>query len=82
MQEYPEEESKSLDALDLTKVDLNRAVSIARRFLEQYHSPVILNSTRLDGTAWIISMEVGLLKDDVMEVAIDAETGKILWYYH
>lgn len=67
---------------DGTLVNVNQAISIARKFLMQYHSPVILKSSGLNDKTWIISMEVGLLKEDIIAVRIDAETGKILGYDH
>lgn len=63
-------------------IDSNRAVAIARKFLEQYHSSIIFKSAYNDRKIWMVSMEVGLLDDDVIEVAIDAKTGKILGYSH
>lgn len=68
--------------IDKITVNENKAVSIARKFLEQYHSPVIFKSAYLEKEMWKISMEVGLLKDDVIEVIINTKTGKILGYYH
>src|SRR6267143_2607788 len=64
------------------KMNVNRATSIARKFLEQYHSPAIFKSAYHDKKTWRISMEVGLLKDDVIEVVVDATSGKILGYDH
>ncbi len=65
-----------------TAVDESRAIAIARRFLVQYHSPVIFKSASFHKKTWIVSMEVGLLNEDIMVVKIDAETGKILGYDH
>lgn len=59
-----------------------KATEIARKFLEQYHSPVIPKNAVLDKKRWFVSLEVGMSKDDFMEVAVDAETGKILGYTH
>ncbi len=63
-------------------IDSNKAVAIARKFLEQYHSSIIFKSAYNDKKTWMVSMEVGLLDDDIIEVAIDAKTGKILGYSH
>ena len=67
---------------DGTLIDINQAISIARKFLMQYHSLVILKSSCLNDKTWIISMEVGLLKEDIIAVKIDADTGKISGYDH
>lgn len=58
----------------------NRIISIARKFLEQYHSPVIFRSLKKEEGLWIVSMEVGLSKEEIIEVFIDAESGKIECY--
>ena len=63
-------------------IDANRATEIARKFLEQYHSSIIFKSAYNNKKTWMVSMEVGLLDDDIIEVAIDAKTGKILGYSH
>ncbi|MGI0059401.1 MAG: hypothetical protein ACREBJ_06495 [Nitrosotalea sp.] len=67
---------------DEIKIDSNKAIAIARKFLEQYHSSIIFKSAYNDGKTWTVSMEVGLLDDDIMEVAVDVRTGKILGYSH
>lgn len=59
-----------------------KATEIARKFLEQYHSPVIPKNAILHKKRWFVSLEVGLSRDDFMEVVIDAKTGKILGYNH
>lgn len=59
-----------------------KATEIARKFLEQYHSPVIAKTALLHKKRWFVSLEVGLSANDFMEVVIDAETGKILGYDH
>ena len=63
-------------------IDPNEAIAIARRFLIQYHSPVIFRSVVLNNKTWVVSMEVGLLKEDIMAVKIDSENGRILGYDH
>ena len=67
---------------EINRMDVNKATSIARKFLEQYHSSIIFKSAHSDKKTWMISMEVGLLDDYIIEVAIDAKTGKILGYSH
>lgn len=67
---------------DEIKIDNSKAITIARKFLEQYHSSIIFKSADSDGNVWMISMEVGLLDDDIITVAVDAKTGKILGYSH
>jgi len=82
MRKSLEKKAQSNDSQLNVKIDINKAISISRRFLEQYHSPVIFKSAYNDEKTWRISMEVGLSKNDIMEVAIDTGTGKILGYNH
>ncbi len=63
-------------------INESRAIAIARKFLEQYHSPVIFRSLSAEGTMCCVSMEVGLLKEEIIDVLIDTTTGKILKYSH
>lgn len=70
------------DKESIFTIERKKAIDIARKFLEQYHSPVIPKTALLDKNRWFVSLEVGLSKDDYMEVVIDAETGKILGYNH
>lgn len=65
-----------------TSVDPSQAIAIARRFLNQYHSLVIFRSISPSSNSWIVSMEVGLLKEDIMAVRIDSKDGRILGYDH
>ena len=73
-----EDDNKEFDL----PVGRRKATEIARKFLEQYHSPVIAKTALLHKKRWFVSLEVGLSADDFMEVVIDAETGKILGYNH
>lgn len=66
---------------DGMRIDANKAISIARKFLEQYHSSIIFKSAYNDKKTWMVSMGVGL-DDFIIEVAIDAKTGRILGYSH
>lgn len=60
----------------------SKATAIARKFLEQYHSPVIYKSSYIDKDSWVIAMEVGLLHEEIIIVKVDSETGKIQGYEH
>jgi hypothetical protein len=80
---------KDLDQVgvrEFSKSDIQKgiknAIETSRKFLEQYHSLVIYKSAYLDNKKWMVSMEVGWAKEDIIEVAIDVETGKILGCNH
>ncbi|HJU14681.1 MAG TPA: hypothetical protein VJ792_09530 [Candidatus Nitrosotalea sp.] len=65
---------------DKSLISDSKAISIARKFLEQYHSPVIFRSLKREEANWMVSMEVGLSKEEIIEVFINAESGKITSY--
>jgi len=65
-----------------TKIDALKASEIARRFLQQSYSTVTVSKTLLDGNAWTITTNVGLTKDEIIQVKIDSKTGKILNCWH
>ena len=76
------DQKESNDNREFLPIGKKKAIEIARKFLEQYHSLVIPKNAVLDKKRWFVSLEVGMSKDDFMEVVIDAETGKILGYTH
>jgi len=61
-----------------TKIDALKASEIARRFLQQSYSTITISKTLLDGNAWTITTNVGLTKDEIIQVKIDSKTGKII----
>ena len=65
-----------------TKVDALKASQIARRFLQQSYSTVTISNTLLEGNVWMITTNVGLTKDEIVQVKIDSKTGKIIDCWH
>ncbi|HEX5457177.1 MAG TPA: hypothetical protein VFX64_02195 [Candidatus Nitrosotalea sp.] len=61
------------------KIDKRHAIEITAKFLEQHHS-IGAATAVLKGTEWFVTMSVGMSKNDIREVRIDANTGKILGY--
>ena len=61
------------------KIDHRKSIEIARKFLEQHHSILNINAV-LEGEIWLVTAIVGLSKNNVKKVRIDANTGKILDY--
>ena len=57
-----------------------KAIDTARKFLEQYNSPVVFKSALIDGKTWIITMDIGLTLERLVEVRIDSESGRISGY--
>lgn len=72
---------KTLHRLNESPVKINeyQAIEIAKRFLEQHHS-VSGAKAVLNGKEWIITTSIGISKNNVRIVRIDAKTGKILDY--
>ena len=61
-------------------IDARCAKSIARKFLEQYHSPLISKDAVLEGMIWTVTMDVGQVNERIIRVRVDSKTGKILGY--
>lgn len=67
--------SGSKDTIDIVKVR-----SIARAFLQQLYSTIIFKNAVLQGNIWTVTMDVGLVRERIIRVKIDASTGIILGY--
>jgi len=65
-----------------TKIDALKASQIARRFLQQSYSTVTISDTLLEGNMWMITTNVGLAKDEIVQVKIDSKTGRIMDCLH
>ncbi len=61
-------------------ITVHTAIETARKFLEQYNSPVIYKSAYLEGKTWIVTMDVGLVYERIIKVQIDSESGRISGY--
>ncbi|HEV2193867.1 MAG TPA: hypothetical protein VGR54_09655 [Nitrosopumilaceae archaeon] len=61
-------------------IDGRRAKSIARKFLEHYHSLIIFKDAILEEMIWTVIVDVGHADEHIIRVKIDAKTGKILGY--
>jgi len=60
------------------KVDTSTAIEIAREFLEQSYTTVIFENIIMEENVWIIQFNVGFLKENLKNVRIEANTGKII----
>jgi hypothetical protein len=60
------------------RIDGHRAKSIARRFLERYHSIIIFKEAILKEKIWTVIMDVGRKEEHIVHIKVDAEIGKIL----
>jgi len=73
-----------IDRYDYLSMNLDdkvrNAIQIARKFLEQYNSPVVFRSAIVLDTTCKISMEVGLTQERIVQVTIDTASGRIIEY--
>lgn len=73
-----------IDRYDYLSMNLDdkvrNAIQIARKFLEQYNSPVVFRSAIVLDTTCKISMEVGLTQERIVQVTIDTASGRIVEY--
>lgn len=68
-------------ALDVD-IKIRHAIQVARKFLEQYNSPVVFKSASLNGDTCEIFMDVGLAQEKIVRVKINTNTGTIIEYVH
>ena len=81
MQDFIQDSIGRDDFLSMnTDVKIRNAIQIARKFLEQYNSPVVFKSATLNGTICDIVMDIGLTHERIVQVRVDTITGIILEY--
>lgn len=59
---------------------MEEAIQKAEEFLEDYHSTINLKSAELQNGIWHIIFDVGFLSQQIKEVKVDSNSGKILGY--
>ena len=64
----------------MAEYDMENAIEIAEKFLDEHHSTVNLKSADLDDNIWYIIFDVGFLSEQLKEVKVDSNSGKILGY--
>ena len=81
MQNFVQDDIDRIDFLAMNAdVKVRNAIQVARKFLEQYNSPVVFKSASLSGTTCEITMDIGLTHEKIVQVRIDITTGIILEY--
>ncbi|HXU95358.1 MAG TPA: hypothetical protein VFP45_02880 [Candidatus Nitrosotalea sp.] len=81
MQEYLQDDIDRSDFLAIsTDIKIRNAIQIARKFLEQYNSPVVFKSASLNDDMCKIVMDVGLTHEKIVQVMINTITGTISEY--
>ena len=81
MQEYLQDDINRSDFLAMsTDIKIRNAIQVARKFLEQYNSPVVFKSASFNDDMCKIVMDVGLTREKVVQVMINTITGTIVEY--
>jgi len=81
VQEYLQNDIDRSDFLAIsTDIKIRNAIQIARKFLEQYNSPVVFKSASLNDDMCKIVMDVGLTHEKIVQVMINTITGTISEY--
>lgn len=81
MQEYLQDDIDRSDFLAMsTDIKIRNAIQVARKFLEQYNSPVVFKSASLNDDMCKIVMDVGLTHEKIVQVMINTITGTISEY--
>ena len=75
---------ESIDRINFLEMGVDNkirsAIQIARKFLEQYNSPVVFKSAIINNSICSIIMDVGLTREKIVRVKVDTTTGTILEY--
>jgi len=61
-------------------ITVDIAIETARKFLEQYYSPVVFKYVICNEKSLIVFMDVGIMIEKIRQVEIDIQTGQVLWY--
>jgi hypothetical protein len=81
MQNFVQDDIDRDDFLAMSAdIKVRNAIQIARKFLEQYNSPVVFKSASLNDTVCEIAMDIGLTRAKIVQVRVDTTTGIILEY--
>ena len=74
----------NIDRIDFLEgsvdIKIRNAIQTARKFLEQYNSPVVFKSASIENSTCSIIMDVGLTREKIVKVDVDTTTGIILEY--
>ncbi len=81
VQEYFQGDIDRGDFLTMSvNIKIRNAIQVARKFLEQYNSPVVFKSARLNDELCEIVMDIGLTHEKIVQVKINTVTGTIIEY--
>ena len=61
-------------------ITLCTAIETARKFLEQYYSPVVFKYVIFNKKSLVVVMDIGIILEKIKQVEIDIQTGQVLWH--
>ena len=64
----------------MAEYDMEEAIQKAEEFLEDHHSTINLKSSNLENGIWYLIFDVGFLSEQLKEVQVNANSGKITGY--
>jgi len=64
----------------MAEYDMEDAIKKAEEFLEDHHSTINLKSSDLENGTWYLIFDVGFLSEQLKEVKVNVNSGKITGY--
>ena len=58
------------------------AIQVAEEFLKGRHNTMNLESSNLKNNVWYLVFDVGFLTQQLKELQVDANSGKVVGYVH
>ena len=66
----------------MTEYDMEDAIQVAEEFLKGRHNTMNLESSNLKNNVWYLVFDVGFLTQQLKELQVDANSGKVIGYVH
>ena len=66
----------------MTECDMEDAIQVAEEFLKGRHNTMNLESSNLKNNVWYLVFDVGFLTQQLKELQVDANSGKVIGYIH
>ena len=66
----------------MTEYDMEDAIQVAEEFLKGRHNTMNLESSNLKNNVWYLVFDVGFLTQQLKELQVDANSGKVVGYIH
>lgn len=64
----------------MAEYDMEDAIQKAEEFLNEHHSTINLKSSNLENGMWNLIFDVGFLSQQLKEIKVNANSGKITGY--